>query len=45
LGVLRDEGLVATRREGKHIYYKLASPESMAIINTLHAQFCKPGKK
>jgi DNA-binding transcriptional ArsR family regulator len=45
LGVLRDEGLVATRREGKHIYYELASPESMAIINTLQAQFCKPGKK
>lgn len=45
LGVLRDEGLVATRREGKHIYYELASPESMAIINTLQEQFCTPGKK
>ena len=26
LGVLRDEGLVATRREGKYIFYTLASP-------------------
>jgi DNA-binding transcriptional ArsR family regulator len=45
LRVLRDEGLVATRREGTHIYYELASPESIAIINTLQAQFCKTGKK
>lgn len=45
LGVLREEGMVTTRRKGKHIYYKLASPESIAIINTLQAQFCKSGKK
>lgn len=46
LTVLREEGLVATRREGKHIYYRLVSPESIAVIATLQDQFCKPlGKK
>lgn len=42
LTVLRDEGLVTTRREGKHIHYRLASPESIAVIKTLQNQFCKP---
>ncbi len=42
LGVLREEGLVRTRREGKHIYYSIASPESVAIINALQEQFCNP---
>ncbi len=45
LGVLREEGLVNTRREGKHIYYSIASPESIAIINALQEQFCNPPKK
>ena len=45
LGVLREEGLVNTRREGKHIYYSIASPESIAIINALQEQFCSPPKK
>lgn len=41
LTVLREEGLVTTRREGKHIYYRLSSPESIAVIATLQEQFCK----
>ena len=45
LGVLREEGLVTTRREGKHIYYSLASQESIAVISTLQEQFCKPCRK
>ncbi len=45
LGILRDEGLVTTRREGKHIFYSLASPESIAVIATLQEQFCKPCQK
>lgn len=28
LGVLREEGLVNTRREGKNIYYEIASPQA-----------------
>jgi len=40
LGVLRNEGLVATRRDGKWIYYSVASQEAMTMLTTLHALFC-----
>lgn len=40
LGVLREEGLVAARREGKYIYYSLASEEVIAIMQTLAELFC-----
>ena len=40
LGVLRREGLVATRRDGKKIFYRLKSKEALAIIDSLYAQFC-----
>ena len=40
LGVLRREGLVATRREGKKIFYRLISKEALAIIDSLYVQFC-----
>ena len=42
LGVLREEGLVTTRREGKNIYYAIASPQALAVMNTLFEQFCAP---
>jgi ArsR family transcriptional regulator len=40
LGVLREEQLVTTRREGKQIYYSLASKEAMAVLEVLYEQFC-----
>jgi len=36
LGVLRNEGLVQTRRDGKRIYYTLARPEALAVLTTLY---------
>ena len=42
LGVLRDEGLVTTRRDGKHIHYQIASPQALAVMQTLFEQFCAP---
>ncbi|MBS0340671.1 MAG: helix-turn-helix transcriptional regulator [Proteobacteria bacterium] len=42
LTVLREEELVTTRRDGKNIYYSLASDEAVAVIQTLYAQFCRP---
>ena len=41
LTVLRDEDLVATRREGKSIYYQVKSPKALAVIEILYEQFCK----
>lgn len=40
LGVLRAEGLVATRREGKHIYYRLSSDDAEAVMKALYERFC-----
>lgn len=45
LGVLRAEGLVDTRREGKHIYYRVLSPQALAVLQVLYAQFCEKRKK
>jgi DNA-binding transcriptional ArsR family regulator len=41
LTVLREQNLVRTRREGKHIFYALASPQALAVIQTLYDQFCR----
>lgn len=40
LAVLRADGLVATRREGKHIHYRIASPAVGAVLHTLYDLFC-----
>ncbi len=42
LARLRYEGLVATRREGKAIYYRLSDPNTEEVITLLHALFCDP---
>ena len=40
LGVLRQEGLVETRRAGKQIYYKIISDDAMAVLQVLYERFC-----
>ena len=40
LGVLREEKLVNTRREGKQIYYSLASKEATAVLQVLYGLYC-----
>ena len=40
LAVLRREGLVETRRDGKQIFYRIASPDALAVIATLYQLFC-----
>lgn len=40
LGVLRDSELVETRREGKSIFYSIASKEAIAVMTVLYDQFC-----
>lgn len=42
LARMRDLGLVETRREGQSIFYRLASPEVVAILETLYRLFCAP---
>lgn len=46
LTVLREEGLVGTRRDGKHIHYRIDSPTALAVLGVLHEQFCvRPKEK
>jgi len=45
LGVLRDEGLVQTRRDGKFIHYRLASSHVLPLLEVLHARFCPPPRR
>lgn len=40
LGVLRNEGLVHTRRDGKHIYYRLASDNVLRVLELLYGLYC-----
>lgn len=42
LGVLRDEGLVSTRRAGKFVYYQVDSPAAMELLSLLHRLYCAP---
>lgn len=42
LGVLREEGIVETRREGKFIFYRIASTPALAVLQTLYDSFCRP---
>lgn len=44
LTVLREESLVSTRREGKHIHYRLESPQAQAVLQVLYEQFCSPAR-
>ncbi|WBL72330.1 ArsR/SmtB family transcription factor [Serratia liquefaciens] len=40
LGVLRQEGLVSTRRDGKQIYYAVCDRKALALLNTLYQLYC-----
>jgi DNA-binding transcriptional ArsR family regulator len=40
LGVLRTEGVVATRREGKNVFYSVADPALMQVLAALYRTYC-----
>jgi DNA-binding transcriptional ArsR family regulator len=40
LTVLRGEELVETRREGKHIFYRVRSRQALAVLKVLYEQYC-----
>jgi DNA-binding transcriptional ArsR family regulator len=45
LARLRADGLVSTRRDGKTIYYNLASEEARTIIGAIYDVFCRSPRK
>ncbi len=42
LAVLREEGLVTTRREGVSILYRIADPAALKVIAVLAEIYCPP---
>ena len=45
LARLREEGLVATRRDAQTIYYRLDYPKAASLLATLAALYCPPKRK
>ena len=45
LAVLREERLVATRREGQAVFYRIADPAALRVIATLAEIFCPPSSE
>ena len=45
LARLRADGLVTTRRDGKTVYYSLASEEARIIIGAIYEVFCRKGRR
>lgn len=40
LAVLRSQGAVATRREGKNIFYSVADPNMLELLVVLYRLYC-----
>jgi ArsR family transcriptional regulator, virulence genes transcriptional regulator len=45
LARLRADGLVSTRRNGKTVYYNLASEEARVVIGAIYDVFCRKTRK
>jgi ArsR family transcriptional regulator len=45
LAVLREEGIVAPRRDGQTIWYRIAEPAALKVVATLAEIFCPPRRK
>lgn len=41
LAKMRDEGLVAYRRESQTLWYRIADPRTEALLATLYQLYCK----
>jgi ArsR family transcriptional regulator len=44
LAKMRDEGIVATRRESQTIWYRIADPRIEQLFAALYELYCKPAK-
>ena len=45
LAVLREQDIVATRREGQTIRYRIADPAAIRVVRTLSEIFCPSPKE
>lgn len=42
LAVLREEGIVAARREAQTVWYRIADPAALKVVGVLAEIFCPP---
>jgi ArsR family transcriptional regulator len=42
LAMLREDGVLATRREGQTIHYRIADPAALKVMATLAEIYCPP---
>ncbi|MFV0600538.1 MAG: ArsR/SmtB family transcription factor [Brachymonas sp.] len=45
LGILREEGLVTTRRAGKQVIYRVSNDDALQILQTLYRLYCQPAQQ
>jgi ArsR family transcriptional regulator, virulence genes transcriptional regulator len=43
LAKLREDGLVATRKEAQAVFYRLADPKAARLLELLRDLYCPPG--
>ena len=44
LALLREDGLVATRRASQSVYYRLADPKAASVLALLRDLYCPPDR-
>ena len=44
LAMLREDGLVATRKEAQAVFYRLADPKAARVLAVLHDLYCAPAR-
>jgi len=43
--ILEARGIIARRRDGRSVLYRLASPPARRLTRLLHSLFCAPGRR
>jgi DNA-binding transcriptional ArsR family regulator len=44
LALMREGGLLATRKEGLNVHYRIADPRALQLMQSLESVFCAPEK-
>ncbi|WP_166268233.1 ArsR/SmtB family transcription factor [Marinobacter caseinilyticus] len=44
LGVLRRDGLIAPRKVGKSVFYRISDPNVLTMLQQLYVMFCNSGE-
>lgn len=44
LSILRDKGILASRKDANKVYYRISDPKILQLIGSLRAAFCSSGR-